>query len=218
MAIIAYLDGIDQISGSRRGITFDVSQAGPIAKRRQSPVNNQTNLRMQYRRVLKEANQFFWDLTAAQKIVWDTFAANAGIPGPWGMTKNQRACAAFFSCAINAHIAGDGFPVAPGAIPPIASPNITGLIVVNPTTVRALFNPSPAGAALRIYLRQALPGPGVRRWSAADGYIAEYSALNPNSPHDFTTKFARLVGWHGRYWVGFQNTFGGRSAEVEFDF
>ncbi len=217
MAIIAFLDGVDPITGSRRGVTFDVSQAGPIAKRRPSPINSLTNLRMEYRLILKQANQFFWDLNAGQKILWDTFANLAGIAGPWGMTKNQRACAAFFSCAVNAYYAGDGFPVAPGPVPPIVAPAVSALARIDKDTVRATFFPTPAGAQLRIYLRQAFPGPGVRRWSKYDGYISEYSAANPNSTFDFNTKFQHLAGWHGRYWVGFQNLQGGRATEVEFD-
>lgn len=169
------------------------------------------------RRNLYNANNFFWALNAGQKILWQTFAAASGITGPYGSTGVQQACAGFFACALNAFTAGDGFPVAPGVPTPIISVPFTGLTRIDKDTVRATFFPAPIGAQRRIYLRQALPGPGVRRWSAADGYIAEYSATNANSPFDFTTKFQHLTGWHGRYWLGTQNLFGGRSVETEFD-
>ena len=139
------------------------------------------------------------------------------ITGPYGMTGTMQANAGFFACALNAKTAGDGFPTIPGPAIPIAGVTFTALTWIDKDTLRATFNPSPAGATNRIYLRQALPGPGVRRWAPIDGYIAEYSALNPNSTFDFTTKFQHLSGWHGRYWLGTQNTSGGRSVETLFD-
>ncbi len=217
MAIIAYLDDVDPTQGSRRGITFDVSQAGPIAKRRASPTNPQTEQRNEYRKIIRAANNFFWALTSGQKTRWINFAAMAGITGPGGDTGIQAACAAFFSCAVNAFIADAEFPANPGPPPPIAGVTMTDLIHIDKDTVRATFFPSPAPAAHRIYIRQALPGPGVRRWGPADGYIAQYSDHAPNSPFDFTTKFAHLTGWHGRYWLGTQNHEGGRSTETQFD-
>lgn len=217
MAIIEYLDGVDPIQGSRRGVTFDVSQAGPIAKRRASPINPSTTPRNEYRLLLKAANQFYWDLTFGQHILWRVFAANAGIFGPYGSTGPQRGCAAFFSCALNAFIADGEFPANPGPPPPIVGVTVSSLIRIDKDTVRATFFPSPAAAAHRLYIRQALPGPGNRRWGPADGYIAEYSAHAPNSPTDFTTKFPHLAGWNGRYWVGTQNHQGGRSTETEFN-
>ncbi len=217
MATIVFADGVAEIKGSRRGLTFDVSQAGNYVKKRPSPINSQTNDRMITRRNLKEANAFFWALMMGQKILWTTFATNAGITGPYGSAGLQRGCAGFFSCAMNARAAEDPFPVAPGAVPPIVGPTITALVRIDKNTIRATFNPSPIGAQKRIYLRQALPGPGVRRWSAADGYIAEYSPTNANSTFDFTPKFSHLTGWFGRYWVGTQNIQGGRSVETQFD-
>lgn len=217
MATIVFADGVDEIVGSRRGITFDKSQAGPYAKKRPSPINPQTNPRMILRRNLKETNDFYWALNVGQKTLWTTFATNAGITGPYGSAGVQRGCAGFFSCAINARAAGDPFPVAPGAVPPIVGPAITALDRIGKDTIRATFNPSPIGAQKRIYLRQALPGPGIRRWSAADGYIADYSPKNANSPFDFTTTFQHITGWNGRYWVGTQNVQGGRAVETMFD-
>lgn len=217
MATIVFDEGVDAIQGSRQGVTFDKSQAGPYAKKRPSPINSQTTAKMLNRSYLKDANTFFWALNAAQKNLWRIFAAGSGITGPYGMTGVQQACAGFFACALNAKTAGDGFPTVPGPPTPIGGVTFTALTWVDKDTVRATFNPSPAGANNRIYLRQALPGPGVRRWSAVDGYIAEYSAMNPNSMFDFTTKFQHLNGWHGRYWLGTQNRFGGRAVETLFD-
>ncbi|MCK5480831.1 MAG: hypothetical protein KAJ06_06780 [Gammaproteobacteria bacterium] len=217
MAIIDYLDGVDPIQGSRRGVTFDVSQAGPIAKRRPSPINPQTKRRNEYRLLLKAANQFFWDLNAGQKLAWKTYAGLAGITGPGGDNGTQAGCAAFFSCAINAYYAGDGFPVAPGAVPPIFSPTIDAFVRIDKDTIRVTFRPNPLGANKRLFLRQALPGPGVRRWGFNDGYIAEYTGKGANSPFDFTTHFQHITGWNGRYWIGHQNTRGVRSVPELFD-
>lgn len=217
MATIVFADGVDVIKGSRSGLTFDISQAGNYVKKRPFPINRLTNPRMLLRRNLKAANDFFWALTAAQKNLWRAFAAASGITGPYGMTGILQANAGFFACAIVANDAGDGFPTVPGPPNPIGGVTFTALTWIDKDTVRATFNPSPAGANNHIYLRQALPGPGVRRWSAADGYIAQYSALNPNSTFDFTIKFQHLSGWHGRYWLGTQNTSGGRAVETLFD-
>lgn len=217
MAIIDYLDGVDPIQGSRRGVTFDVSQAGPIAKRRASPINPQSESRNEYRKILRAANNFFWALNSGQKTLWQTFAGLAGITGPGGDNGIQAACAAFFSCAVNAFVADGEFPSVPGPPPPIVGVTVSDLVRIDKDTVRATFTPSPAAAAHRLYVRQALPGPGYRRWGPADGYIAEYSGHAPNSPLDFTTKFQHLTGWHGRYWVGTQNHEGGRSTEVLFE-
>ncbi len=88
---------------------------------------------------------------------------------------------------------------------------------IDTDTVRATFIPSANWNQKRIYLRQALPGPGVRRWCPADGYVVSYSPPNPNSPFDFTVKFQHLAGWHGRYWTGTQRLCGCRSAEELWD-
>lgn len=217
MATIVFLDAVDPITGSRRGVTFDVSQAGAIAKRRPSPVNHQTNLRMQIRLFLKQTNAYYWNLTAGQKTAWSNLAAAEGVPGPWGMTKWQAGCAMFFSIELNALIAGDGLYANHPPHNPVTPPTNRTLTRIDKDTIRATFTPSAQWVDKRIYLRQARPGPGVRRWSFYDGYIAQYSGLNPNSPFDFTTHFQHLAGWHGRYWLGTQRTCGCRSAEQLWD-
>ena len=217
MAIIAYLNGVDPIQGSRRGVTFDVSQAGPIAKRRSSPINHQTNPRMKIRALLKATNQYYWNLSSGQRWDWGIWAAINGIKGPYGALYDQGGCAGFFTVQLNARIAGDPFyPTPPGNLP-LPGVTFTNLIRIDKDTIRATFNPSPAGAAVRIFLRQTLPGPGYRRWGPADGYIAEISALNPASPYDFTTHFQHLAGWHTRYWTGTQEDTGRRSDEDLWD-
>lgn len=217
MATIVFLPDITPITGSRRGVTFDVSQAGPYAKKRPSPINHQTNPRMKNRALLKEANQYFWNLTFLQRMLWGGWGSDNGIEGPYGAHGQQGGCAAFFTVQLNARLAGDPFyPDIPGPLP-LPGVTFTNLTRIDKDTIRATFNPSPAGAANRIFLRQTLPGPGVRRWSAADGYIAEVSGLNPASPYDFTTHFQHLAGWHGRYWTGTQEDTGRRSIEDLWD-
>lgn len=217
MATIAFLDGIDPITGSRRGVTFDVSQAGSIAKRRPSPVNHQTNLRMYIRSLLPLINNYYWSTTPAQKIGWATWAQANGIDGPWGMKKSQQGCAAYFSLMLNVIVAGDSrYFVAPPNNP-LWGPWYDSLTRIDDHTVRVVFHPTPATGTRRAYLRQAIPGPGVRRWSTYDSYIAEYTAPKPNSPYDFTTKFPLLAGWHGRFWCGWQNSKGLRAIETLFD-
>ena len=217
MATIVFLDGVDEFAGSRQGLTFDKSQAGPYVKKRPSPINHQTNLRMKVRSFLRPTNAYYWNLTAPQRTAWTTWAAVNSITGPFGMTNQQAGCAAFFAVQLNARLAGDPFYVVPPGNLPLAGVTFTNLVRIDKDTIRATFNPSPAGADDRIFLRQSLPGPGVRRWSAADGYIAEISALNPTSPYDFTTHFQHLTGWHGRYWTGTQEDTGRRSTEDLWD-
>lgn len=217
MAIIAYLDGVDAIQGSRRGLTFDVSQAGPIVKRRPSPINHQTDDRMQIRLILKQANQFFWDLTAGQKNAWKNLAAASGITGPGGDNSVQAGCAMFFKLQINNYIAGDGFYANHPPHNPVIPPIWLTQTRIDNNTIRVTFTASANWNLKHIYLRQGLPGPGVRRWAPTDGYIAQYSPLNPNTPFDFTTHFPHLAGWHGRYWLGCQRSCGCRSAETLFD-
>lgn len=217
MANIVFLDGVDEIIGSRRGLTFDHSQAGNYVKKRPSPINHQTTARMKLRSILKEANAYYWNLNAGQRTAWATWAQANGIGGPWGMRKHQQGCAGFFTVQLNARIAGDTFyPNPPGNLP-LPGPTFTALTRIDKDTIRATFNPSPAGAANRIYLRQGLPGPGHRNWKPIDGYIAQTSPLNPNSPFDFTTHFQHLTGWHGRYWTGTQENTGRRSDEDLWD-
>lgn len=217
MATIVFLDGVDEIIGSRRGVTFDKSQAGNYAKKRPSPINHQTNPRMILRTILKATNQYYWNLTAAQRTAWANWAQANNITGPWGMRKHQQGCAGFFAVELNARLAGDPFYIVPPGNLPLAGVTFTNLVRIDKDTIRATFNPSPAGANNRIFLRQTLPGPGVRRWSAADGYIAEVSALNPVSPYDFTTHFQHLAGWNCRYWTGTQENTGRRSTEDLWD-
>ncbi len=217
MATIVFLDGIAPITGSRRGVTFDVSQAGSIAKRKPSPVNHQTNHRMKIRTLLKATNEYFWNLTHVQRVAWAGWAAANEITGPYFANGFQAACAGFFTVELNARIAGDPFYPNPPRNLPLPGVTFTNLTRINKDTIRATFNPSPAGANDRIYLRQTLPGPGYRRWSVYDGYIAETSPLNPNSPFDFTTHFQHLAGWNCRYWTGTQENTGRRSDEDLWD-
>lgn len=217
MATIVFLDGITPITGSRRGVTFDVSQAGAIAKRKPSPVNHQTTHRMKIRTLLKATNEYFWNLTLLQQKLWGGWGGDNDIPGPWGATGVQRGCAAFFTVQLNARIAGDPFyPDIPGPLP-LPGVTFTALTRINKDTIRVTFNPSPAGANNRIFLRQTLPGPGYRRWSIYDGYVAEISAKNVASPYDFTTHFQHLTGWNCRYWTGTQEDTGRRSDEDLWD-
>ncbi len=217
MAIIDYLDDVDPIQGSRRGVTFDVSQAGPIAKRKASPINPQSNPRNKVRSLLYATNAFYWALTAGQKTAWTNLADASGITGPWGMGGFQAGCAMFFKLQLNAQLAGDPLYANHPPHNPVIPPIWLTLTRINNTTIRTTFVPSANWNLKRIYLRQALPGPGVRRWGPSDGYIAQYSPLNPNSPFDFTTHFPHLAGWHGRYWTGTQRGCGCRSAEELWD-
>lgn len=217
MATIVFTDPADEFAGSIQGLTFDKSQAGAYVKKRPSPINRQTTKRMQLRALLKRTNQFYWDLTSGQRTAWANWAQTNSIAGPLGMRKHQQGCAGFFTVELNARIAGDPFYITPPGNFPLAGVTFTSLVRIDKDTIRATFTPSPAGANKRIYLRQALPGPGVRRWSAIDGYIAGYSGLDPNSTFDFTTQFQHLTGWHGRYWAGTQDIFGLRSPETLFD-
>lgn len=217
MATIVFANGVDEIIGSRKGITFDRSQAGNYAKKRPSPINHQTNDRMKLRSILKEANAYFWNLTNQQQLDWGWWAVLNGIRGPYGARTWQAGCAGFFTVELNARLAGDPFyPNPPGNLP-LPGVTFTDLQRIDKDTIRATFNPSPAGADDRIYLRQGLPGPGVRRWEAVDGYIAEHSPLNPASPYDFQVHFQHLNGWHGRYWTGTQEDTGRRSSEDLWD-
>lgn len=217
MATIVFLDGVAPIVGSRRGLTFDCSQAGAYVKKRPSPINHQTNDRMKIRALLKETNAYFWSLDWAQKRAWHFWAAANGITGPYGAAGFQAACAAFFTVELNAKIAGDNFYIPPPGNLPLVGVTFTALDRIDKDTIRATFNPSPAGAANRIFLRQTLPGPGYRRRTKIDGYIAEISELNSTSPHDFTTHFQHLAGWNCRYWTGTQENTGRRSTEDEWD-
>ena len=123
----------------------------------------------------------------------------------------------FYKLQIPARQAGDPFYANHPPHNPTTPPTWLTLNRIDNDTIRVTFNPSAAWNTKRIYLRQGLPGPGFRRWSAADGYIAEYSELSPASPHDFTTHFPHLAGWHGRYWLGCQRSCGCRSAEELWD-
>lgn len=212
MATIVFLDGIATITGSRRGVTFDVSQAGSIAKRRSAPINSMTNLRMKIRTLLKATNQFYWNLTSGERRAWQSWAWDNDIDGPWGYFGHQKGCAAFFTVQLNARIAGDPFYIIPPGNLPLAGVTFTNLVRIDKDTIRATFNPSPAGATNRIFLKQSLPGPGIRQWSIYDSYVAEISALNPTSPYDFTTHFQHLAGWNCRYRTGTQENTGRRST------
>lgn len=217
MATIVFADGVDEIIGSRKGLTFDRSQAGNYVKKKPAPINHQTTDRMKLRTLLKETNAYFWNMPFAQRRDWEWVAGWNGITGPYGTPGQQAGCALFFKLLLNARLAGDPFYVFPPSPITITGVNFTALTRINKDTIRATFNPSPAGANDRIYLRQGLPGPGIRRWEKIDGYITERSNLNPTSPYDFTTHFQHLIGWNCRYWTGTQENTGRRSTEDLWD-
>jgi len=211
MATIVFLDDVAEFTGSRLGCTFDKSQAGPYVKKRPSPINHNTTPRQKLRTLLKDTNAYYWAMTSAQRTAWATWAANNGITGPWGQTKHQAGCAGFFAVELNARLAGDSFYITPPGNLPLAGVTFTNLTRIDKDTIRATFTPSPAGANNRIFLKQTLPGPGIRRWAKIDSYVADYSGLNPTSPHDFSTHFQHLTGWNCRYWTGTQEASGRRS-------
>ncbi len=217
MATIVFDDPDDEFTGKLRGLTFSKSQAGFSIRSKQTPINPQPTDRMKNRLIVREMYQFYANLDFGQKTLWAVFATQSGIPGPVGIGGPQAAFPAFVSCAVNARHAEDVYPPVPGPPTPIMGPSFTSLVLVDENTVRAAFTPSPIGTQKHVYLRQALPGPGVRRWDPANGYIAEYSAHNANTPTDFALKFAHKTGYHGRYWLAIQNDFGGRSIETQFD-
>ncbi len=217
MATIVFLPQQDAITGSIKGVTFDVSQAGPIAKRRPSPCNSQTNDRMRLRSILKATNAYYWTLTPEQMFNWAVWTANNVSLPPFGMDQRIAGCYGFFTVELNARLAGDPFYANPPGNLPLPGVTFTALQRIDKDTIRATFNPTPAGANDRIFLRQTLPGPGYRRWSFYDGYIAETSPLNPTSPYDFTTHFQHLAGWNCRYWTGTQEDTGRRSDEDLWD-
>ncbi|MBA7684729.1 hypothetical protein ES703_93136 [subsurface metagenome] len=217
MATIVFADGVDPIKGHRRGIAFDISQAGHIAKRRPSPINHLTNPRMLVRSLLPFTNQYFWNMTNGQKTAWANLAAMAGVTGPFGQGGHQAGCAMFFKLVLNAQLAGDPIYANHPAHNPVTPPTWLTLTRIDKDTIRVTFTASAQWVTKRIYLRQAIPSPGHRNWKPTDGYIAQYSPLNPNSPTDFTTHFQHIAGWNGRYWLGTQRTCGCRSAETLWD-
>jgi len=217
MATIVFGYEVDPIAGSRHGNTFGKSQAGHSVKKRPSPINHQTTDRMKLRTILSAAGTYFWGLTNAQKKAWAVWAEHQGIPKPFSVGMYQWGHAGFCTVEVNARIAGDSFYIAPPNDLPHDGVTFTNLLRIDKDTIRATFNPSPAGAANRIFLRQTLPAAGIRRLDQANGYIAEISALNPASPYDFTTHFQHLTGWSCRYWTGTQENTGRRSTEDLWD-
>ncbi len=217
MATIVFLDPDDEFAGSIRGLTFDKSQAGAYVKKRPAPVNHQTNRREKTWALIRQAQTFYWAMNMGQKLAWSSWGLTMGITGPYGSGGVQRGYPAFFSVMLNAMIAGDPIYTVPPPPIPLAGVTVTAITRFSDTNIRIQFNPSPAGANNRIFLRQAIPGPGVKRWSKVDGYIASYSRVNPTSPLILTTRFPHLAGWNGRYWTGTQETTGRRSPEVLWD-
>lgn len=217
MAIIDYDYTVDPIHGSRQGNTFTTSQGGATVKRRPSPINPGYTHRSSIRSIMSAAGKRYWAFPNWLKLHWTVWGENNGMTKPFPKGIYQLGNAAYLTVNVNAKIAGDSFYDGPPGNIPIPGVTFTNLVRIDTSTVRATFNPSPAGWGHRIYLRQAIPGPGVRRWDPANGYIAEYSARNPNSTHDFTTHFPHPAGWHSRYWLGTQDTKGRRALETLFD-
>ncbi|KKN03868.1 hypothetical protein LCGC14_1103450 [marine sediment metagenome] len=217
MAILVYDPTVDPIEKSLNGLTFGKSKGGIVVRRRPSPVNHQTTPRMTNRAILSTAAKFFWPLTNDQKKAWMVWGNANGIVKPFAQGPYQLANAAFLTVEVNALTAGDPLYIIPPGNLPLPGVTFTDLTRIDKNTIRATFNPSPAGPSDRIFLRQTLPNPGFREWKIIDGYIAENSALNPTSPYDFTTHFQHLSGWNCRYWTGTQETTGRRSVETIWD-
>lgn len=217
MAIISYLDGVDTTRNSRKGTTYDTSQAGPIVKRRPSPTNPSRNTRNLYKTYLQTANSYFWKLTWSQKLWWAVEAGINGIEGPFHMAGDHAANAAFIFLQVNVLAAGDSlYANAPGGMS-IYTPSWGTVSRIDDNTIQVAFTPLASWGDYRIYLRQALPGPGYRRWARIDSFMCSYSERSPSSPHDFTTHFPHLTGWNCRYWLGCQHYTGYRSAETLID-
>lgn len=217
MAIISPLEGIELYMNSIKGCTFDTSQAGPIVKRRPSPTNPGTNTRNKYKAILQTVNNYFWQLTWSQKLWWAVEAGINGIEAPFGGGGDLAANACFIFLQVNVMAAGDSlYANAPGGMT-ITTPTWGTVTRQDDHTIRVAFTPLASWSDYRIYLRQALPGPGYRRWARIDSFMCEYSERSPSSPHDFTTHFPHLTGWNGRYWLGCQHYTGYRSAETLID-
>lgn len=217
MAIIKYLEDLWFPYNSRYGNTFDTSQAGPIVKRRPCPTNPSTPARNKYRTILADVNKNFWGLTWDQKLWWRVQGSFLDITGPFGRQSDQKGNAAYVMLMVNVVAAGDDmYDDAPGDLT-ITGPTWGTLSRIDDNTVRITFTAGTDWSDKRIYLRQALPGPGYRRWAKIDSFMCEYSERSPTSPHDFTIHFPHIAGWNCRYWLGCQHYTGYRIDETIVD-
>ena len=217
MAIIDWLPSVDPINTSRGANTFGGGQGSGTVRKKPIPNNPSLTHRNGVRSLANTAGDFYWALTNGQKTPWATWAANNGIARPFPVGKYQQGYAGFLTVTLPLLMAGDSIRMTPpGPIPLVVVQTIT-LARIDKDTIRATISPPALGVNKRIYLRQARPGPGYRNSTPENGYLADFSGTNPGTPHDFTTHFQHLTGWHCRYWVGIQEFTGRRSIETQFD-
>jgi len=217
MAIAAFIDVLPRARLQSKGSVFTSRGSRFVCRRVVRPTHRRTPAILTNRKNLKLMHQQFNTLSDAQKTAWGDWAwFNWWIPG---MLDRDRLFDRMGYCIVNhrQRLAGDPPIVAPPGAQPIAGATITNLTRIDANTVRVVFNPSPVGANNRIHVKQTLPTTGYRKHGMREAYICGISAKNITSPHDFTTHFQHLAGWHSRYFVITQDITGSFSAETIFD-
>jgi hypothetical protein len=85
MAIVRYGGGVSAISGSIAGNTYSHNKGGAYIRNRAIPTNPNTIQQQAVRGFMATLTSLWYNtLTAAQRLAWDTYAANVLLPNPLG--------------------------------------------------------------------------------------------------------------------------------------
>jgi len=217
MATIVFDEEIDPLVDSLLGITFGKSQAGDSIRRKSGPCVPNSDRRSFNWTILARIMINWKSMNATQQRTWGVWAGNNGISAPFGRGIFQQGYAAMLFVQVQAAMAGHVLYTNPPPNLPYMGVNFTNLVRIDKDTIRATFNPSPSGGFRHPYLRQTLPTPGRTDPTVADSYVADIADHNVTSPHDFSTRFQHLAGWHARYFTGSQDHLERRSTEDQWD-
>ncbi len=205
----ATLDGLDiRFRFLSRGSTFISRGNRFYVRRKPGPTKPRTTRQLKNITRLKQMHRYFDTLTRDQQLSYDFFAFGAGATG---RMFDRFDMGARIGAAMILHpliIAGAPLPILAPLPRVFFGFTITSVILLDKDTIRIAFNPDPAGVDWRISLHQTLPRTGRRKPKQRASRSCGFSALNPVSPVDFTTRYQHLTGWHARYFVNTRRTDG----------
>ena len=84
MANVRFGGGVVDMRGSIGGNTFSRTRSGSVVRARSNPINPQSPAQVAQRLRMSAANTAWSGMTAAQRVAWETYAANVPVTNAMG--------------------------------------------------------------------------------------------------------------------------------------
>lgn len=184
-----------QISGSVGGITFGHNRGGAYIRNRSLTVKHTTSYAMNAKQRFEAASSAWANLTDAQRLAWDSYAANYPITDAFGEKRILTGHQSFVGINSRRNIGGDAqLDLPPAADSPngLTSLSLTGDIGAGAFTL--VYTPDPIAATEKLWMYGCiLPHAGINYVKNRLKFIGLSSAAE-QSPYDWQADFVARCG------------------------